>query len=459
MTRSAITLASFVLALAAPVLVSAQDTTTPPSTTDPAAPVDAAATPAAVPGDQAVPGDDDPEAQQQQATQTTATSGNESGQGLETDMAAADADQHAESTPVPPLTDDAAAPGEEKLPFRGSIFLWDHSYNMYGLTLPYSNPTYTWYFSLRPRWYFGDDWYVAARFDAYYELTDSDSTTTNHRFDLGDAVLYFGRPKIGEIEHFSFGASASLTLPLSIASRANGLIAATGITGNVTREFEHVMEGLTLTGSLGYSHSFNTGNTLTRDDTAASPVSPGGSALAETSAVFQPDPVRCAIAQQNEDGSPAEGVCSGGASTTSDSVLLTLGGSLAPIKHMTFDLSYTWWWRHARGLADATVIASGMPVTIPDGSLTHWRNLQVFSIGVGYDIVPWLNASLSWYALTTQLNPNGSFRNPFANPDSMLDLTFTVALDELYKVFRPTPQTTEHNPTATASARSARSRQ
>src|SRR3990172_3438330 len=149
----------------------------------------------------------------------------------------------------------------------------------------------------------------------------------------------------------------------------------------------------------------------------------------------QADPVRCAVAQENADGSPAEGVCSGGARPASASVLLTLGGSLAPIKHMTVDLSYTWWWRHARGLADATVIASGMPVTIADGSATHWRNLHVFSIGVGYDIVPWLNASLSWYALTTQLNPSGSFRNPFANPDSMLDLTFTVALHHLYKLF------------------------
>lgn len=454
MTRSAITLASFVLALAAPALGFAQDTTTPPST-PPATPSDATA-PAAVPGDQAAPaaGDDDETQQQQQpqpqGTATPTSGGNESGQGLEEDMAAASADEHAESTPVPSITSAAAEPEEEKLPFRGSIFFWDHSYNIGSAWLPYPNTTYYWNFSFRPRWYFGDDWYVAGRFDAYYELTDSDSTTTNHQLDLGDAILSFARPKIAEVEHITFGASVSLTLPLSIASRGNGLVAATGITGRATRQFEHVMEGLTLDAALGYSHSWNTGNTLTRDDTSAGAVGVAGT---------QSDPVTCATAQQNTEGVSPEGACSGGASTVSDSVTLGLTGSLSPVKRLTVDLSYTWWWRHARALADATVIASGMPVTLEDGSLTHWRNLQVFSVSVGYDIVPWLNASLSLGTLTPQLSANGRFRNPFWNPDTAVDLTLTVALDELYKVFRPTPQTTEHNPTATASNRPARSRQ
>ena len=458
MTRSALTLTTILLALGAPMAALAQDTTTPPSTEPP--PTD----PAAVPGDQAAPAapgdaadpDEEQPAQPQGATTTPTTGGSESGQGLETDMAAADADTQAETTPVSPVSQAAVEAEEEKLPFRGSIFFWDHSYNVGALGLPYRNPTYTWWFSFRPRWYFGEDYYAAARFDAYYELTDSDSTTTNRQLDLGDAILSFGRPKIVELEHIRLGATASLTLPLSIASRANGLIAGTGLSVRATREFEDIAEGVTLDASFGYTHYWNTGNTLTRDDAGAGAVTPAGS----TSSGFATDPVTCATAQQaGPDGSTPEGACSGGASTVSDSFILTLTGSIAPIKRMSIDLSYSWWWRAARRLADATVDVMGHPVTLTDGSATHWRNLQVFSVSVGYDIVPWLNASLSFGTLTPQLSSNGRFRNPFWDPDTAVDLNLTVALDELYKVFRPTPQTIEHNPTATARARTARGRQ
>jgi len=459
-TRSALILSTVVLALGAPLTALAQDTTTPPpSTSPPGTPGDDTAPPAGV-GDAASGDDDDDEqqAQQQQTGATGATAADgESGTALQADMNAAQADETAETTPVPPVSTDTPADEEEKLPFRGSIFFWDQSYNLYGATLPYANPTYAWWFSFRPRWYFNDHDYVAGRFDLYYELTDSDSTTTNRELTLGDTILSYGHSALVEYEGAKLRVGASLTLPTSITSRANGLVVATGVSAGVSRDFEHVLEGLSLDAALGYGHSWNSRNTLSRDTDAASPAGIAGGA---------PEERLCNIAQVAGQGANAqtiEGDCAGGSSNVEHSITFGLTATLTPIKRMSVELGYTWWWRRARGLADATVpvtTATGPVATLADASETHWRNLQVFSVSVGYDVQDWLNLSLSWGTLTTQLSPNGTFRNPLWGPDSAIDLNATLALDELYKLFRPTPTTSqERNSTATASRRPARARE
>jgi hypothetical protein len=95
-------------------------------------------------------------------------------------------------------------------------------------------------------------------------------------------------------------------------------------------------------------------------------------------------------------------------------------------------------------------------VTLDDTSDTHWRNLTWFSASVGYWFTKYLQGSLVYRSLTTHLDPNGSRRNPFWNPDSVVALRALVLLDQLYTKVRGQPSVAKNENGSPATAEGAK---
>jgi hypothetical protein len=298
--------------------------------------------------------------------------------------------------------------------WRNSTLSWDHTLNTTAFVkssqLTY-NPTYEMAFSLRPRWYLDDlDEALSLRLrqDLAIELTDTDTRSTNREPVLSDTFIDVVHAKLVELEGIALSGGGRLVLPISTVSRANSVVLGTGLLAGLSREFD-VLEGLTLGGDANWTHYFATSNVTSTESQ-------------------HPCFVLDARAPQ---------VCSqvGGPSTVSDSVLAGLSASLSPLTGLTVDLSFSWWWRFGRDLAEAEVpvtTAPGGSVSIGDMSATHVRSLTWFMAGVGYDFTGWLNGALTYATLTEQLSPDGSRRNPFWNVDSAVSLTATLTLDQLY---------------------------
>lgn len=317
-----------------------------------------------------------------------------------------------------PVADDTAEPSEtssseEKVPWRNSIFSWGQSINTYAFDqsagISY-NPTYSWNFSFRPRWYFSDKLSLRLREDLDVELTDSDGDTYQRQAIFSDLSVDLGYAKIVDVAGFSLSGGGRISLPLSIASRANSVYLGAGVFANAAYDVD-VLEGLSLTGDFAYSHTFSGSNvTQTADENTI-----------------------CTLATDSP--SVSRRGCIGGPSNIGDRVTLGIGASLSPVERLSVGVGFTWFFRRANSLGDAVVpvpSAPGGTITLEDGSNTHWRNLTDFAVTVGYDVLDGLNLELAFDTYTTQLNPNGTRRNPFYNADTVVSLTATATLDQLY---------------------------
>ena len=137
--------------------------------------------------------------------------------------------------------------------------------------------------------------------------------------------------------------------------------------------------------------------------------------------------------------SSSTGDQAGGATRVADRFDLTLDASIAVIEELSFGIGLGGLWQRAAGLADAQVDLDGdgtADLVLEDDSDTHWRNLTNTYLYASYTPVAWLSADLTLYTITGQLDPDGSRRNPFFGPDTMLSLSFAVTIDRLYQSAR-----------------------
>ncbi|MGH7283647.1 MAG: hypothetical protein ACRELY_19140, partial [Polyangiaceae bacterium] len=132
----------------------------------------------------------------------------------------------------------AANPSEEeedKIPIRGSTFLFDQSVTTNTAHLESSQqlsyvPTYEWWLSFRPRWYFTDHLYYTLRADYYKEFTNSNQTT-NYREDVfGDVwnTLGWKSPISEKLKDTKYALSVQALLPTSKESQDAGVYVTVG---------------------------------------------------------------------------------------------------------------------------------------------------------------------------------------------------------------------------------------
>ncbi len=160
----------------------------------------------------------------------------------------------------------AAAQDAEPAPFRGSSMVYRNAMTAVSADpsseLTY-NPVYTMSLSLAPRWYLAGETYVRAGTSVSRELTDSDWTTQQGEFILGDTTLGVGNSRlwVAPVIETAFSADLGVRLPTSKVSQARTLQVAIEPRVGISRTFP-VLKGL----SLGYGfamaadlHEYTTG--------------------------------------------------------------------------------------------------------------------------------------------------------------------------------------------------------
>ena len=310
---------------------------------------------------------------------------------------------------------------EERLPWRGSVFLWENqasttTFDGGSSTLSY-NPYVAMAFTIAPRWYVTEHVSLRLRQGLTVELTDADSGVRNREPLLADTVLDLVHDELYELEGVILSAGARLSLPTSIASRAYEKYFGIGPVIGLTRAFEDVLEGFVAGVSGGYSYTFAGSNVPLVDATRAD--------YPQLHACTSPS-VECFDA--GDAGAPQ----ASGMSTVGHAFTVGLRASVSPIEKLSVDASFGWAWGQGRELADGCVETLGGPVCTTDESDTHLRLVTRFTFGVGYALVDWLALALSYDHLTSELNRDGSRRNPFWSTDSAVTLAASVTLDELY---------------------------
>lgn len=312
--------------------------------------------------------------------------------------------------------DEAAEEEHKPLKWRNSIFTFDQtlSANTFSQEAQLSyNPTYAWSFNIRPRWYFTDQLFVAVSQGLDIEITDTDGRERNREPILSDMFIDLTYNNLLSLPTgvgpFNVSAGVRLVLPVSIVSRARDLYFGVGPSVATRLAINDVLSGWLLGTNMRWTHNV-AGNNVTEVD----------------------NPYPCFNLDSNQQ------VCSsaGGFSTDSDAIIATLFSSLSIFSDLTFDVSFTWWWRFGHELGPATVIVNGDPVTFDDMSDTHMRLATNFTIGGSYNVMDWLNLSLNLSTFSAEFNDNGSRRNPFFNVyDSVIDLAATMVIDQFYTAY------------------------
>ncbi len=170
---------------------------------------------------------------------------------------------------MPAADDEPAPPGQPgKAPWRGSLVSLRTDATLLsfdkGAELTY-DPYVALTFEARPRWHFGDVFYVAADFSLIRELTNSDLTTRAGETWVGDLNVGGGAEKFWTIPGAGIDLSFDLRIvtPTSKLSQARSMLL--GVRGGLTlsRRFD-LLEGLTLAYTLqgtGFFHRHTTAGT------------------------------------------------------------------------------------------------------------------------------------------------------------------------------------------------------
>lgn len=299
-------------------------------------------------------------------------------------------------------------------PYRGSIFGWQHGLTANTLNpaaqLSY-NPTYYWSFFLQPRWYLDGQNFLVATLGAGIELTDSDFTTREQEFQLGDLAVEWRHTEV--VEGFILITSTRLAAPTSLISIAAQRILNVGGGITAVRVFPE-LASLTIALAGAARYWIAASNTTT--------FAPGV------------EPPAC-FGYSGGDSGGTSSPCSGAGAVTTEQLRLTssLTASVMPAPGLTLTMQYAFGGILGHGLGTAVNPAIGGPSTFGD-ERHHWRPITYWTIAAGYDVQPWLNVSLGYQSsgiFNTFWNDTGNVTNVFYNPESEIYLTATLAIDAL----------------------------
>jgi hypothetical protein len=307
------------------------------------------------------------------------------------------------------LSFSVGAKEKKKVPYRGTSIVFQNMVSAFTFSksadLTY-NPYYAMSLSFLPRWYFTDNLSMRLSISVSKELTNADDTTLYRETVLSDTSLSLVNTKIYE-EKFTkirFGARFDFTLPTSKVSQARSLIL--GLTPGliISRHFK-LLKGLDFIYQFRYTKYLNRYTTMRREG-----VFPSG---------------------DNNIG----------VRNPSHQFFNLFGVTQYFIKDLylsvTFGvLNYFVYPGSAVTAGDLGIYGAEEDEEILPPPRHGRRDLFVSSIEIGYSLLSYLTLSLNISTQGSQLAPDSTIRQPFANRYTTLILGASLGIDPLVKAVK-----------------------
>lgn len=314
----------------------------------------------------------------------------------------------------------AAAVAEEpsRLPFRGSIFIYENAISAaHALDLsPDATFFYGMSYSLRPRYYVRDWFSLRLRLDLEQELTDSASTTNQREPILSDTTLdfYFQDLLADVSESFELEAFLRFGFPSSKASQARTQYLS-GTLGLYAYYTAPVLEGLRIGYEFYISKYFNQYTSATQE--------------------VQPD--LCMHDSESCFGS--------GARNPAWLMRNTVSVEFSPIEDLTLAVSVIFYDYFLYKNSDVTTadLPVGVVTDDPDGEAiaedplnTNRRSNIWYTIDITYNVTPYIGLSIGTSTLNPQLAPDSTYYAPFFNRYTQVYFDVTLTIDEVVQAIR-----------------------
>jgi len=356
--------------------------------------------------------------------------------GLQTLSALALADRGDQGTPSAGTVLGTAESEEKPSPWRGSVLLFDQSATTQtvGLGKDYqsADQTYELWFALKPRYTFYETKTTALSVglwtNLYLELTNSDTTTTEHEPVLGATIVSAAISQtLWEQAGYktSFSLGPRVTLPTDKESRNSGRYLSIGASGGLSQtipmagkaapSFNYVKLGV----SSIYGHPLNRYTTPTNEDIQQPRQDVAGRLVFDNQLRF--------------------------GMNTRDSISVTFSAGVALLPKLELGLSYvitnswTYWPTPANVLTTPTGPAAPQSIDNP----TNHRVGTWALASIDYEALDEMSVGVGYYNQTGQIGPDGQRRSPLWSPDARIFLTVTGNLDIIFNHFTAQPSTTQ----------------
>jgi hypothetical protein len=320
---------------------------------------------------------------------------------------------------------------EEKDPLRGSIFIFDQSATTQTLHLGLEGPQsyvpyYAWWLSLRPRWWFNDEWRVQGRVDYYKEFTNAENTTYRDEDVFGDLwtdLIYQKDLAIaGPWKNTRFSGGLRAQWPTSKASQANGIYVNAGaaaeikqkipLNGDVAPFFDWASVRL----SLSYWHPFS--NSITATDYQS-----------------------FGYLRQDLDEHSFESTQISGQTLPAHTLWAAVAGEakLTPRLDLSLNVIFVNQWHYTP--TNAAVLTATGPVTVSHANDQQFTQLVWTLLVADYEIMDEFSLGVGYYNLANVIASDGTVRSVFGggednllwSPDARLFLDVTLNLDRLFE--------------------------
>ena len=288
------------------------------------------------------------------------------------------------------------------------------------------DPTYSWNFSVRPRYIFRPNLTFGARLDTSVELT---TNNFGQRFAFNDLTLDATYTLKQRPAGILFVTAGTLRLPTSELSRQSRRVLQPGGRLTLIRPIP-VLQGLIVGGGATYSYWINNSNVR-----------------------GNPRPLQdnfpCLTGAPGDQG--AENCPGAGLGNIEHTFGASLFATLIPVSHLNLNLFFAANWSRNANLAAGCVEVFGPPQPdsgCPDGferfdetSPTKWNVLTSFGVSIGYDVFSYLTLSVGMSTLAFHPNVDGDrVENPFFNEKSAFFLSAQLRPAGLYAERHPANQ-------------------
>jgi hypothetical protein len=314
--------------------------------------------------------------------------------------------------------EEETAVAKKKVPWRGSLFTYEHSFNAISINKghdPYWNPYYAQTLDFKPRFYPTENLYLAARLILEIELTQSDETNHAREWTVSDLTLdvgYSNKKLTIPVVGIDFKPSVRFTFPTSIVSRNRSLVTGIGPSVALSRELK-LLKGNVLS-SLELTYAFRPTKNFQKYAYAQVDIAD----------------LYCANVSRPECQHQGKRNVSWRFSNYFGAKLqilkkLSLGADLFIFNDLLYKIPPQ---SYEDVLKNESYSGSGASLAVDESRINH-RALLWAIFDISYDVLDWLTLSVGTSTYHAELAPDSTYYAPFFNRFTNFYFDVTIPID------------------------------